>query len=148
MKPEAYACSHMALVNQNALMSLCLNNLHETTDDAPYPIRPLFLHHVSFVCTVEPVFKTTWEIGTTWELRIATSVLGLFITLRWTWEIRPPQNSGQFLTVPWVSLILRFHRIYTLPNNHRLFVIQFIQMATITVLQHVKVYRYCIKKTR
>ncbi len=26
--------------------------------------------------TVKPVFKTTWEIGTTWELRTATSVPG------------------------------------------------------------------------
>ncbi len=35
--------------------------------------------------------------------------LGLFNTQKCTWEIRPPQNSGQFFTVPWVSLILRFH---------------------------------------
>ena len=28
-----------------------------------------------------------------------------------TWEIRPPQNSGQFLTVPWVFLIPRSHCI-------------------------------------
>ncbi len=26
------------------------------------------------LCTVKPVFKTTWEIKTTWELRTATSV--------------------------------------------------------------------------
>ncbi len=32
----------------------------------------------------------------------------------WTWEIRPPQNSGQFMTVPWVSLIPRFHCISSL----------------------------------
>ena len=25
-------------------------------------------------CTVKPVFKTIWEIGTTWELRTATSI--------------------------------------------------------------------------
>ena len=35
--------------------------------------------------------------------------LGLFNTQKWTWEIsRPPQNSGQFFKVPWVSLIPRF----------------------------------------
>ncbi len=27
-----------------------------------------------FRITVKPIFKTTWEIGTTWELRTATSV--------------------------------------------------------------------------
>ena len=26
-------------------------------------------------CTVKPVFATTWEIGTTWELRTATPVI-------------------------------------------------------------------------
>ncbi len=29
-----------------------------------------------YLCTVKPVFKTTWEIGTAWELRRATSVSG------------------------------------------------------------------------
>ncbi len=30
--------------------------------------------HSLFANTVTPVFKTTWEIGTTWQLRTATSV--------------------------------------------------------------------------
>ncbi len=40
----------------------------------------------------------------------------LFSTQRWTWEIRPPQNWGQFFTVPWVSLIPRFHCILSSPD--------------------------------
>ncbi len=28
---------------------------------------------------------------------------------KWTWEIRPPQNSGHFSSAPLVSLIPRFH---------------------------------------
>ncbi len=53
----------------------------------------------------------TWEIGTTWELRTATAVPKP-ITQSWTWEIRPPQNWGQFFTVPCVSLISKFHCIW------------------------------------
>ncbi len=61
--------------------------------------------------TVKPVFKTTWEIGTTWELRKATSVPRSIHYIEMDLKIRPLQNSGQFLTVPWVSLIPRFHCI-------------------------------------
>ncbi len=50
----------------NALYdTLCKNNLHTVAT---------FIHFQKLCNTVKPVFKTTWEIGTTWELRTATSV--------------------------------------------------------------------------
>ncbi len=45
--------------------SAWLNNAHQHTSSMPVFTR---------TTTVKPVFKTTWEIGTTWELRTATSV--------------------------------------------------------------------------
>ena len=59
------------------------------------------------IYTVKPVFKTTWEIGTTCELRAATSVptVDLFNTQKWTWEIRP----SEFRTV--------FHSRMGVPNS-------------------------------
>ena len=37
-------------------------------------LRAVTLHTLGRGITVKPVFKTTWEIGTTWELRTAISV--------------------------------------------------------------------------
>ncbi len=52
----------------------------------PYTARDSFSYNITFffiydymyvgVITVKPVFKTTWEIGTPWELRTAASVPG------------------------------------------------------------------------
>ncbi len=58
----------------------------------------------------ETCLKTTWEMETTCELRTATSVARSIHYTKWTWEIRPPQiQDSFFLTIPWVSLIPRFH---------------------------------------
>ena len=65
----------------------------------------------------ETSLKTTWEIGTAWLLRTATSVHNpiYYVEMDLT-NIRPPQNSGQFFTVPWVSYCqgsLYLHVLYT-----------------------------------
>ena len=49
------------------------NNRNFATQDKHNSLTFAYLVDVSQY-TVKPVFKTIWEIGTTWELRTATSV--------------------------------------------------------------------------
>ncbi len=58
-------------------------------------------------CTVKPVFKTTWEIGTTWALRTATPVP------------RPIQDIETYLINKTTSeLRTVFHSPLGVPNSH------------------------------
>ncbi len=89
----------------------------------------------NFRCTVKPVFNTTSEIGTTWELRTATSVhrpiqyIEMDLRNKATSEFR-----GQFFTVPWVSLIPRLHCILSkiLGLNISIFPPRFPALHTVT----------------
>ena len=60
---------------------------------------------------MKPVIKTTREIGTTWELRTATSDPR---SIDYTEMDQRNKTTSEFrtvLTIPWVSLIYRLHCI-------------------------------------
>ncbi len=59
--------------------------------------------------TVKPTLKTTWEIGTTWELRTATSVLRPIQYIELDLRNKTTSEFRTVFTVPWVSLIPRLH---------------------------------------
>ncbi len=59
--------------------------------------------------TVKPIFKTTWEIGTTWELRAATPAPRLIQYTEMDLRNKTTSEFRTVFTVPWVSLIPRFH---------------------------------------
>ena len=63
------------------------------------------LNVLSSVYTVKPAFKTTWEIGTTWELRTATSVPR---PIQYTEMDLENKNTSEFRTV--------FHSPLGVPN--------------------------------
>ncbi len=64
------------------LVSFLLHNMYNLTLNDLYEqsvfLVTYWLHSIqqqNHIQTVKPAFKTTWEIGTSWELRTATSVL-------------------------------------------------------------------------
>ncbi len=65
-----------------------------------------------FCDTVKSVFKTTSEIGTIWELRAATSVPSPIQYTEMDLKNKTTSEFRTVFTVPWVSLIPRFHCIY------------------------------------
>ncbi len=53
--------------------TVSLTNHYAVYHSVFWMIPPLY-RYPDYIYTVKPVFKTTWEIGTTWELRTAISV--------------------------------------------------------------------------
>ena len=69
-----------------------------STFQTPIHKRHLVCIQKCFAHTVEPVFMTTSEIGTTWELRTASYPVPRPIQYASTTKFRPPPNSGQFFS--------------------------------------------------
>ncbi len=73
-------------------------------------VRLRAFYTVDYIClrsTVKPVFKTSWEIGTTWELRAATSVIEMDMGNKTTSEFRTVLDSPLGITNSQVSIVLR-----------------------------------------
>ncbi len=76
--------------------------------------------------TVKPVFKTTWEIGTTWELRAATPVPRSIQYIEMDLRNKTTSEFGTVFHSPFGVLILRFHCKY---GNRKYYVDLYLQAS-------------------
>ncbi len=91
-----------------------MHNLH-LSETAKVATICLPLYHFQLLpesYTVKPVFKTTWEIGTTWELRTVTSYTPVPGSNQYIETDLRNKTTSEFRTV--------FHSPLGVPNNSQL----------------------------
>ncbi len=90
--------------------------IRQSTCISSTSLATTFNPHKSYIerYAVKPVFKTTLEIGTGWELMTATSVPRPIQHIAMDLRNRTTSEFRTVLTVPWVSLIPRFPCIFSL----------------------------------